>query len=357
MNLYRKDTATALEAKFKAQQIAFGPMMFQAARALRDLGILAALEKRGETGATAAMLTEELELSEYGIKVLCEAGLGMGMLLWREEDRHFSIAKVGSFILHDELTRANMDFVQDINYLGFYHLQDAVRTGRPAGLKALGDWPTIYEGLSSLGSRARRSWMAFDHYYSDSAFVSALPVVFGRPVQRLLDVGGNTGRWAERCLRHDGNVHVTIADLPGQLHMAEQQLSEAGLAERVQFHAVNLLDPSSTLPLGHDVIWMSQFLDCFSPPEIVSILERAAAVMESDTDLYILEAYWDRQAYEAAAFCLQQTSLYFTCMANGNSQMYHSDDLKQCIEQAGLVLMEEVENLGVSHTLFRCRRR
>ncbi|HEX7570810.1 MAG TPA: hypothetical protein VF492_09920, partial [Verrucomicrobiae bacterium] len=24
--------------------------------------------------------------------------------------------------------------------------------------------------------------------------------------------------------------------------------------------------------------------------------------------------------------CLQQTSLYFTCIANGNSQMYHSSD-------------------------------
>src|SRR5690606_28547862 len=156
------------DAKFQAQQIAFGPMAFQAALALRDLGILEELEKRGDEGATARDVATRLGLSEYGVKVLAEAGLGMRMLLWREEEKRFSITKLGSFVLHDSMTRANMDFVQDINYQGFFHLKEAIVTGKPAGLKALGDWPTVYEGLSSLEPRARQSWLAFDHYYSDS---------------------------------------------------------------------------------------------------------------------------------------------------------------------------------------------
>ena len=39
---------------------------------------------------------------------------------------------------------------------------------------------------------------------------------------------------------------------------------------------------------------------------------------------------------EIAAFCLQQTSLYFTAIANGNSQMYHSSDLLRCLAESGL---------------------
>lgn len=55
--------------------------------------------------------------------------------------------------------------------------------------------------------------------------------------------------------------------------------------------------------------------------------------MNADSTLYILELFWDRQPNETAAFCLQQTSLYFTCIANGNSQMYHSSDLLRCLRK------------------------
>ena len=101
---------------------------------------------------------------------------------------------------------------------------------------------------------------------------------------------------------------------------------------------------------------MSQFLDCFSEQQIVSILRRAAAAMSPDSTLYILELLWDRQPNETAAFCLQQTSLYFTCLANGNSQMYHSSDLLNCIKEAGLVVIEERDQVGLYHTLIKCRR-
>jgi hypothetical protein len=357
MNFYETDATSAIDAKFQAQQIAFGPMVFQAALALRDLGLLGAFEKRGPAGGTAEEIATELGLSIYGVKVLSEAGLGMGMLLWNEGEKKFSITKTGRVVLRDAMTRANMDFVRDVNYRGFAHLQEAIVSGKPAGLKELGDWPTVYHGLSSLDPNVRRSWLAFDHFYSDGAFSRALPLVFQRRPRRLLDVGGNTGKWTQRCLRFDEQVQVTIADLPGQVRMAERQLAEAGVKDRVAFHAVDLLDPSDKLPSGHDVIWMSQLLDCFSPPEIVSILERTAAVMDNETNLFILEAYWDRQEHAAAAFCLQQTSLYFTCIANGNSQMYHSGDMRRCIEQAGLEIAEDTDRIGISHTLTRCVRR
>jgi hypothetical protein len=356
MNFYESDTSSAAESKFQAQQIAFGPIVFQAAVALRDLGILAALEKRGQEGATAGDIAEELGLPVYGVKVLAEAGLGIGMLLWNEPKRRFSITKTGRFVLRDAMTRANMDFVRDVNYRGLAHLREAVVTGKPAGLKVLGDWPTVYAGLASLDPEVRRSWLAFDHFYSDGAFSKALPLVFREKPRRLLDVGGNTGRWTQRCLAHDPHVAITIADLPGQVRMAERTLAEAGVRERVAFHAIDLLDPQSPLPRGHDAIWMSQFLDCFSLPQIVSILERARDAMGPEDNLFILEAYWDRQEHAAAAFCLQQTSLYFTCIANGNSQMYHSHDVRSCIAQAGLTIVEDVDRIGISHTLFRCRR-
>jgi len=357
MNFYEEDTLSAPDAMFRAQQIAFGPFMFQAAMALRDLGILAALEKHGKEGATAREIASELQLPEYGVKVLAEAGLGMGVLLWNEKERRFSITKTGRLIEHDGMTRANMNFVRDVNYRGFSHLQEAVRTGKPSGLVELGDWPTVYHGLASLPPDVRASWLAFDHFYSDGAFARALSIVFRHQPRRLLDVGGNTGRWATRCLAHDPDVEITIADLPRQIEMAQRALEGVEQRHRVGFHGVDLLDPNGMLPAGHDAIWMSQVLDCFSLEDIVSILRRAATVMTPSDNLFILEAYWDRQHHEASAFCVQQTSLYFTCVANGTSQMYHSADVLGCVAEAGLEVVEDIDNVGLSHTLFRCVRK
>jgi ubiquinone/menaquinone biosynthesis C-methylase UbiE len=223
-------------------------------------------------------------------------------------------------------------------------------------LQTLGDWKTFYEGLSSLPPKLRESWLTFDHYYSDQAFPAALPLVFADKPKRLLDVGGNTGKFAVQCAKHDPEVRITIADLPRQLELARANMRLQGLESRVDFFAVDVLSEEQQLPGGYDAIWMSQFLDCFSLPQIESILRRAARALAPGGSVYILELFWDRQPNETAAFCLQQTSLYFTCIANGNSQMYHSADLLRCVANSGLVLTEARDQVGQFHTLLKCRK-
>jgi hypothetical protein len=116
------------------------------------------------------------------------------------------------------------------------------------------------------------------------------------------------------------------------------------------------MDPEQALPEGHDAIWMSQLLCCFSEDEIVSILERARHAMSEDASLFVLDTYWDRQEYETTSYCLQAISLYFTAFANGNSRMYRAQDVIECVARAGLRLQEDRDQIGLSHTLFRCRR-
>ena len=91
--------------------------------------------------------------------------------------------------------------------------------------------------------------------------------------------------------------------------------------------------------------------------QIVSILKRATAAMTADTRLYIMETLWDRQRFEPAAFCLTMTSFYFTCIANGNSKMYNTEDLEKCISEAGLEIERIYDNLGQGHSIVVCRLR
>ncbi|MBQ6378096.1 MAG: methyltransferase domain-containing protein [Prevotella sp.] len=353
---YTKEHLSAREAQARAEWIAWGPIVFQASRLMLKFGILDML-RDSDQGMTIAEVAEKTGLSVYAVKVLMEASLCIGTVIVDKDSERFELSKTGWFLINDPATRVNLDFNHDVNYEGWFHLEEALREGKPAGLRHFGDWPTIYEGLSSLPEQVQKSWFAFDHFYSDSSFQQALEVVFGYKPKTLLDVGGNTGRWALQCVGYDKDVCVTVMDLPQQVEMMRRQTAGKPGAERIDAYPTDLLNRNNPFPTNkhYDAIWMSQFLDCFGEDEIQSILERAAKIMDSESRVYIMETLWDRQRFEPAAFCLTMTSLYFTAMANGNSKMYNSDDLVRLIRQAGLEVETIHDHLGQGHSIIVCK--
>ena len=323
---YTKEQLSAREAQRLAEFIAWGPVVFQASRLMVKWGILDLL-RDADGGLTRQEICQQTGLSDYAVKCLTEASLSIGTIL-----------------------------VHDVNYEGMFRLDESLKNGKPEGLKHFGAWPTIYEGLSSLPEQVQKSWFGFDHFYSDSSFPEALKIIFDeRHVRSLYDVGGNTGKWALQCVGYNQEVEVTILDLPQQIAMMQANVKGQEGAERISGYGINLLDPDALFPQregGLDAIWMSQFLDCFSMDEIVGILRRAKAAMTPETRIYIMETLWDRQRYETAAFCLTMTSLYFTAMANGNSKMYHTEDMAQCIKEAGLEIEQIYDHLGMGHSII-----
>ncbi len=353
MDFFENEKLSALQAKEEAQWITFAPFVFQATRVLRDSGILSLVESN-RSGITLEEISKQIKLPSYGVRVLVEAALGIGLLIVK--DGKYKITKTTYFILHDELTKVNMDFTHDVCYNGMYFLEDSIKNEKPEGLKVFGKWNTIYEALSTnLPDKAKTSWFSFDHYYSDHAFPEALPHVYEFKPKKLLDIGGNTGKWSMQSFEFDPDVEITIMDLPGYVETAREQIQKKGFGDRISFHPTNILDESQKFPTGFDAIWMSQFLDCFSDDEIISILKRCKKALNPGGRIFILETFWDRQRFEASAFSLQQTSLYFTVMANGNSQMYDSKVFIQLVERAGLEVADQKDYIGVSHTLLICK--
>lgn len=355
---YTKEKLTAREAQRLAEFIAWGPVVFQVSRLMIKWGILDML-RDSEQGLSKDEIVEKTEKTDYAIKCLLEASLCIGTVLVDCETEKYSLSKTGWFLLNDKATRVNIDFNHDVNYQGWFNLEESLLNGKPEGLKHFGQWSTVYEGLSSLPEQVQKSWFGFDHFYSDSSFPEALKIIFDENKTRsLYDVGGNTGKWALQCVKYDPDVEVTILDLPQQITLMQQNVAEEEGNDRIKGYGINLLDNDSLFPIrdgGLDAIWMSQFLDCFSMKEIVSILSRAKNAMTNDTNLYIMETLWDRQRFEPAAFCLTMTSLYFTAIANGNSKMYNTEDMEFCIEQAGLKIEKIYDGLGQGHSIIICK--
>lgn len=345
----------AIDALHEAQKLAFSPLFFQAVLTIRNLGILDYIfDKDGQ--ATIEDIVRDLGLSDYGVRLLVEAAESAGALSVNEAGL-LEVTKTGFFILKDRMTQVNFNFVQDVCYEGARVLEDCVKNGKPEGLKVFGNWPTVYEGLSQLPDQVKKSWFEFDHFYSDNAFPSALRIVFDPKPAYIFDIGGNTGKWSMLCCEYDPDVRVKILDLPGQLAVSRENARQRNLLERIDFHQINLLDTSQKIPHGADVIWMSQFLDCFAVEEIVAILKNVCQASNQNTRIYILEPFFDNQKYAAAKHSLIGTSLYFTTIANGNSKMYSVEVMKNLVSQAGLVVSQEYPLLdGSYHTLLECRK-
>lgn len=358
---FSREPYTAQQAQEMAHLYSWGPVIFQVCRLMIKYGILEMLSNHRE-GLTQTEIARAAGLSDYAAKCLLEASLTTHIVLIDPETDKYTLAKTGWFLLRDQMIRADIDFNHDVNYEGWFVLDKALEEGRPAGLEHFGNWPTIYEGLSSLPAQVQKSWFGFDHYYSDHSFDEALALIkerFEDSKIHLLDVGGNTGRFAMHCVESNPAIEVTICDLPQQIMMMQQATAGKPGAERIHGVGMNILDEQNAFPTDrrYDVIWMSQFLDCFSEQQIVSILRRAAQILDADNRIYIMETLWDRQDYVPAAMSLTMTSLYFTALANGNSKMYNTDDMTRLIHEAGLQIETIHDRIGNGgHSVIVCRR-
>lgn len=351
---FEKEGLNTLDARFEAQRIAFAPVVFQAVLTMRRTGVLAALVEKRDCGLTSEEIGARCGLSHYATTVLLETALSAGVV--NRTGANWVVTKTGHMLERDELTKVNMDFIADVCYDALAHLGAALEQGRPAGLPELGNWATLYEGLSTLPEPARTSWFAFDHFYSDSAFPAALEILSSEGVGSVADVGANTGRFAMAFLRRNPQARVTLIDLPEQLALAKRNLANADLISRVAFHPCNVIEGEQAFPTGVEAFWMSQFLCCFSEDQAVSILERAATALDAGGNVYVLDTFWDDQKYDIAAYCLINTSPYFTAVANGSSRMYKAVDIIELAGRAGLRLTKTFRDLGWAHTLLRFTR-
>ena len=342
----KKHISPQIKALADAQKIAFAPLTFQAVSAMLKFGILEFLE---ENPSTVEEIIEHCHVSKYAVETLLEVACASGLVL--QTEGKYVNTLVASAFLNNEMTKVNFNFVKDVCYLGASELASSYETSEPLGCrKFIGDYETIYNALQFLPDEMKKSWFGFDHFYSDRCFEEVLKIIFEDKLEQIFDIGGNTGKFERACLEFDKDCIVNMIDLPENIEEAKKHLSD----ERLKFHGVDVL--KSKLPEISGAVFMSQFLDCFSEEQIISILTNIKNSMVKGTKIYILEPFTDKQIFEGAQYSLVHISLYFTCMANGKSRMYTEKRMLELVEKAGLKLHKKYDNIGVhDYTLLEVR--
>ena len=345
-----------LQAFEKAQSIAFAPFVFQAVAAAKDCGLLQALGE-SDSPLPVSALAQKVALSEYAVTVLCDI-LESSEVIERDENHAYRLSRVGECLIYDQMTEVNFDFSNLVNYAPLKHTLKALQSGKPAGLKEYDEtWTTIYPHLKDLPQKSRRAWFAFDHFHSDSAYQAALNILKDRQVRYFVDIGGNTGRFTKKALATWQDSRACIVDLPEQIGLMRQNTNLKSLQNRIDTVPINWLDPDAQPLIKEkvDLIWMSQFLDCFSRAEAVSILKRVKNLArQNGATVAILEPLVDHQRNRAATLSIACSSLYFSCLANGNSKFFSSEELKGIIDESGLTIESIDEPIGVGHSLYLC---
>ncbi len=349
----KADRRTRLvEARSAAHRLAMAPFAFQCARAARELGLLSAVGAEGRAGAEVGVLVTRTGLPETSVSVLLDACLATDLLV-EDPPGRWRLTTLGEVWLRDAYVALDAEFAHTVCWRGLADLTASLRDGAPVGLRHFGPWATVYEGLTALPPRVRDAWFAYDHGHSDVAFDRALAIVLETSPRSILDVGGNTGRFATRLLEADDAITVTLVDHPAVAAEAEKRLATRGLAARCTCVGLDLCDHRAKLPGTHDAIWMSQFLDCFAPADVIALFDRARAALAPGGAVWVLELCPDRQEERGAATSLRLASLYFTAIANGVSRFYRARDLLALAEAAGLRCDATHDGLGSAHTLFR----
>lgn len=331
----------------EAQKIAFAPLTFQTVSAMLKFGILEALVDRE---CSINELVEMTKLSDYAIQVMMEVAEVSEIVQKTDENKYFA-TQLGKVFLYDEMTRVNFNFVNDVCYLGASELANSLKNAKPEGLnKFIQKSDTIYPLLPKLPDDMKKSWYEFDNFYSDNCFEEIYEIIKNNNPVEYFDIGGNTGKFERVCLKN--NSKVTMLDLKENIETVKNEPELKGC----NFIAVDVLK-DKTLPKMTGAVLMSQFLDCFSKEQIVDILEKVKASTSVGTKIYILEPFIDNQAFVGAKYALVHTSLYFTCMANGNSKMYSLEAMKNFVEKAGLKVSNIYNNIGKhDYTLLECEK-
>ncbi len=76
---------------------------------------------------TSDEIAERAGITKYAAKCVMEASLTIGTVLVDSDSGKFTISKIGWFLVNDPATIVNVDFNHDVNYLGMFDLETALK--------------------------------------------------------------------------------------------------------------------------------------------------------------------------------------------------------------------------------------
>lgn len=173
------------------------------------------------------------------------------------------------------------DFLRYWHRSAAHHIVDVLR-----GLPVTASVP--YPPKTMEDTAVLHAWMK--HTAGETLAKIHKHVRFGN-VRRLLDVAGGDGTMAVHLVRRYPKIHVTVFNLPAAASLARQQITEAGLTDRVGVVEGDFF--TDKLPDGFDLLMFSRVLADWPQDTCRMLLAKAYDSLKAGGTLLICEPLAD----------------------------------------------------------------
>lgn len=240
------------------------------------LGVFDAIGKQRLTAREAA---EALQCDPRGLEILLEALASVGYLSLKN-GRFANTAMVKKWLLKGgEYNLGEMFFQFEDMLKRWDYLDESIRHGRPPqlGWEWLnghpGSWERYHAGLGSTAKILMKEIVA----------KTRLP----KHAKKILDLGGSHGMYSILFCKSHPSVSATVLDWPSAREVAEKNIADEGMQERVRFEPGDFV--TDELQPGYDVFLLFNIIRIYQPSMLQELLKKFAGALEDGGMVIIMD--------------------------------------------------------------------
>jgi SAM-dependent methyltransferase len=297
-------------------------------QALLTANRLRIFDSLAEGARSADEVAAALKLDPRSTALLLRALVGLAFL--KEDGGRFENTPVAAVFLvsRSPAFMGNVIKYSDQLYDAWGHLEDSVRSGRPA-LPAetyLGDDPA-----------RTRSFVVAMHERALGIARVLVNVLDLQGRRSMLDVGGGPGTYSVLLTERFPGLRSEVLELPGVAAVARELVAQAGASDRVSLRDGDY--HHSHFGSGKDVVLMSGMFHRESAATCRSLVERAAACLEPGGLLVVSDVFTDEGGALPAFASMFGLNMMLTAPDGG----VHADaDVQRWMADAGFDGMRTV---------------
>lgn len=240
---------------------------YRAAQVLFAACRLRVFEQIGNSGLELAAVIKRLQSDPRGTRILLDALVGLGLLEARNGLYYNSALSLDALTASSPHSRFAHILHSSRLYERWAGLCDAVKTGRPTPEERID--PRIESGKAAFAKAMADS-------ARQTASLTAACIDLDR-VSSLLDIGGGPGLYSIAFAKRKPDLQASILDDAETLRVAEQNVTAAGLTNRIALVPGDA--NSSDLGGPYDFIFISNVLHIYSSERNGSLVRRCAAAL------------------------------------------------------------------------------
>ena len=311
--------------------ILFGAAAFQYMNSACELGLFDLLNQK-LSGLTKKDIASTIKLEQRAIDVLL-LGTTALKLTKKANELYFNCHAITQ-LFKDNMWETFKDIVafeQYIVYKGQFDFTESLKTNSNAGLHNIpGTGRDLYYRLSENPNLEK-----IFYKYMNSWTRMSNPLLFKfinfNNFSKVLDVGGGAGVNAIDIASKFNNVKITILEIPGTALIAEKNIKEAGLSDRVSILSSNMFEDN--FPRDYDCLLFSHQLGIWTEEENIFILKKAYQALPEQGKVIIFSSISNDNGDGPLMAALD--SVYFAAIPSEGGMVYSWNHHEDWLKKAG----------------------